>query len=60
VLGADGVAKLAPGLIRIPDVSFISWDHHPNRRVPALPFVPFAPDLAIEVLSPSNTAKEMS
>jgi Uma2 family endonuclease len=60
VLGADGMAKLAPGLIRIPDVSFISWDHYPDKRIPALPFVPFGPNLAIEVLSPSNPAKEMS
>ena len=59
VLGADGMSKLAPGLIRIPDVSFIPWERHPNRRIPALPFVPFAPSLAVEVLSPSNTAKEM-
>ena len=59
VLGADGMAKLAPGLIRIPDVSFIPWDRHPDRRIPNLPFVPFAPALAVEVLSPSNTAKEM-
>ncbi len=59
VLGADGMTRLAPGLIRIPDVSFIPWERHPDRSVPALPFVPFAPDLAVEVLSPSNTAKEM-
>lgn len=25
VLGADGMLRLAPGLVRIPDVSFISW-----------------------------------
>jgi len=35
VLGDDGMAKLGPGLIRIPDVSFIAWDHYPGRRVPA-------------------------
>ena len=60
VLGADGMAKLAPGLLRIPDVSFIPWERHPDRKVPKLPYVPFAPSLAVEVLSPSNTAKEMS
>lgn len=59
VLRSDGMAKLSPGLIRIPDVSFIRWERHSDRVVPALPFVPFAPDLAVEVLSPSNTAKEM-
>jgi Uma2 family endonuclease len=60
VLGADGMTQLAPGLIRIPDVSFIPWERHPDRRVPALPCAPFAPSLAVEVLSPSNTAREMS
>jgi Uma2 family endonuclease len=60
ILGADGMAKLAPGLLRIPDVSFIPWERHPDRKVPKLPYVPFAPSLAVEVLSPSNTAREMS
>ena len=59
VLGTDGMAKLAPGLIRIPDVSYISWDRFPSRRIPAIAFLPFGPDLAVEVLSPSNTATEM-
>jgi len=60
VLGADGMARLAPGLVRIPDVSFISWRHFPARRVPRVPLLNFGPDLAIEVLSPSNTPQEMS
>jgi Uma2 family endonuclease len=60
ILGADGMARLSPGLIRIPDVSFISWARIGARRVPSGPFLRVAPDLAVEVLSPSNTAKEMS
>ena len=60
VLGADGMAKLAPGLVRIPDVSFIAWEGFPTRRVPNQPFLTSGPDLAVEVLNPSNTAKEMS
>ena len=59
VLGADGMVRLAPGLIRIPDVSFISWNKFPNRRIPDWPMLQFAPDLAVEILSPSNTPKEM-
>ena len=59
VLGADGMARLAPGLIRIPDVSFIAWERLPGRVIPDVPFAPFGPDLAVEVLSPGNTAKEM-
>src|SRR5690349_16486995 len=34
VLGADGLVRLAPGLVRIPDVSFVAWDRLPNRRFP--------------------------
>lgn len=59
VLGADGMTRLAPGLVRIPDVSFISWKRLPSRRIPRLAMLDFAPDLAVEVLSPSNTAQEM-
>ncbi len=59
VLGADGMAKLAPGLIRIPDVSFVRWERFPGRIVPSAAFLEGGPDLAVEVLSPSNTAREM-
>ena len=59
VLGADGMARLAPGLVRIPDVSFISWKQVPSRRVPRQPMLDFAPVLAVEVLSPNNTSEEM-
>jgi Uma2 family endonuclease len=60
VLGPDGMARLAPGLVRIPDVSFISWQRVPSRRIPRVAMLDFAPDLAVEVLSPSNTAEEMT
>lgn len=60
ILGADGLTRLAAGLVRIPDISFIPWERHPDRKVPSLAFVPFAPALAVEVLSPSNTPQEMS
>ncbi len=59
VLGADGMARLAPGLVRIPDVSFIRWEQLPGRAVPNEPMLPLAPALAVEVLSPSNTLQEM-
>jgi Uma2 family endonuclease len=58
-LGADGMARLVPGLVRIPDVSVVLWDQLPHRRVPRGPMLNFAPALAVEVLSPSNTRKEM-
>jgi Uma2 family endonuclease len=58
VSGTDGMMRLFPGLVRIPDVAFASWDRFPNRRVPTEPIPDLAPDLAIEVLSQSNTAAE--
>lgn len=60
VLGADGMARLAPGLVRIPDVSFVSWDRLPRRAVPRQPMLTVTLDLAVEVLSPTNTRKEMA
>src|SRR5947209_13830230 len=32
VLGPDGMLRLAPGLVRIPDVSFIRWDRVSGNR----------------------------
>jgi Uma2 family endonuclease len=59
VAGEGGMMRLAPGLIRIPDVSYISWNRFPNRRIPKKPAPDLAPDLAIEILSKGNTKKEM-
>ncbi len=60
VLGADGMLRLFPGQVRIPDVSFISWDQLPNRKFPRGAIASLYPDLAIEVLSESNTKEEMA
>lgn len=59
VLGADGMYHLSPVLVRIPDASFVSFDRLPGRRVPRVAICPIPPDLAVEVISPSNTRKEM-
>jgi Uma2 family endonuclease len=60
VSGSDGMMRLFPGLVRIPDVAFASWGRFPHGRVPTAPLPPLVPDLAIEVLSESNTAAEMN
>lgn len=60
VAGADGMLRLAPGLVRIPDVSFVSWNRLPEHRVPRQPIPDLAPDLAVEVLSEGNTPREMA
>jgi Uma2 family endonuclease len=57
--GEDGTLRLFPGLVRIPDISFISWDQLPKRKIPKKPIPDLYPDLAVEVLSPSNTKGEM-
>jgi Uma2 family endonuclease len=59
-IGADGMMRIAPGLVRIPDVSFISWDRLPGRESPKEPIPDLAPDLAVEVLSEGNTPAEMA
>ncbi len=59
VTGTYGTIKLFPGLVRIPDVAFLSWDRIPGGRVPKEPIPQLVPDLAIEVLSISNTKAEM-
>ena len=59
VLGEAGMMRLAPGLVRIPDVSFISLARLPGGRVPREPIPDLVPDLAVEVISKSNTREEM-
>jgi Uma2 family endonuclease len=60
VFGESGMMILQPGLIRIPDVSFVS-----KARLKTITFrpgsrlEPLVPDLAVEVLSAGNTKKEM-
>ena len=59
-VGADAMMRLFPGLVRIPDVAFISWGRYPKskRRRGEIPTL--APDLVVEVLSKGNTRKEMA
>ncbi len=60
VAGADGAMRLMPGLVRLPDVSFIRWERFPVRgEIPDEPIANLAPDLAVEVLSKGNTPQEM-
>ena len=59
VAGADGTLRLMPKLVRIPDVSFISWAQLPRHEYPSEPIPDLYPDLAVEVLSEGNTEGEM-
>jgi Uma2 family endonuclease len=60
VTGADGMLRLFAGLVRIPDVAFITWARLPGGRVPREPIPQLAPELVVEILSPSNSRAEMS
>lgn len=60
VAGADGMMRLAPGLVRIPDVSLVLWDKFPGRRVPRQPVLDLVPDFVVEVLSEGHTPREMA
>jgi len=59
VLGADATLRLFPGVVRLPDVCFISWARFPDRRLPLEPVPDLVPDLAVEILSEGNTRAEM-
>ena len=59
VAGADGMMRLAPGLVRIPDASFIRKAQFPGGRVGDARVPAIHPDLAVEVISPGNTVEEM-
>jgi Uma2 family endonuclease len=60
VFGADVMLALGPGLVRMPDVAYLSWDRFPNRLMPADAIYSLPPDLAVEVLSAGNTEAEMA
>jgi Uma2 family endonuclease len=59
ITAPDGTVRLWAGRVRMPDVAFTSWERMPNRRRPPEPIPSLAPDLAVEVLSRSNTPEEM-
>jgi Uma2 family endonuclease len=60
VFGAETGFKIAenPDTVLAPDVAFISREHIPESGIPKK-YWPGAPDLAVEVLSPGDTAREV-
>jgi Uma2 family endonuclease len=58
--GEAGMLRLSPGLVRIPDLSFISRSRLGRHRRTRERILPLAPDLAIEVLSEGNSPREMA
>ena len=59
VAGEGGMLKLAIGLVRIPDVSFVARARLSAGKPPRHPIPRLVPNLAVEVLSTSNTRREM-
>lgn len=59
LLGPDGMLRFSPKRIYLPDISFISWSQNPMRELQKQPIADLYPELAVEILSPSNTPREM-
>lgn len=57
--GADGLFRMLAENIRYPDVSFVPWSEMPDEELPTAAIWDVVPALAVEVLSPSNTAAEI-
>ena len=60
ITAPDGMMRLAPALFRAPDIAFIAWGRIPGGRLSEKSLAEAIPDLAVEVLSPSNTKAEMA
>lgn len=60
--GSDGMIRFKLDLVRMPDVSFIRWDSVDDPEEIENPdgaFLEVAPDFVVEIMSPSNTKREM-
>lgn len=60
LMGADGPTRLFKGLVRMPDLSFVSWGRMPSKECPAEAILDVAPNLAAEVISEGNTRGEIA
>jgi Uma2 family endonuclease len=59
VVGAACPVRLGAGLVRVPRLAFVFWENLPSDDALS-DILDLAPDLAVEVISPSNTAREMA
>lgn len=57
--GADNPFRMLAENIRYPDVSFVPWSELPDEELPTDAIWDIVPALAVEILSPSNTAAEI-
>ena len=56
--GLGYILSRNPDIVRIPDVSFISVTRLRESGIPE-GFIPFAPDLAVEIVSPNDRAEDV-
>ena len=52
------ILRRDPDTVRAPDASFVAEDRLPDGELP-IGYLELAPDLAVEVVSPSDTAREI-
>jgi Uma2 family endonuclease len=57
---AGAIYRMRSGNLRVPDYSVCLKDKFPTGKVTRVPIADFAPDLAVEVLSRSNTVDEIA
>lgn len=55
----DALIEILPNQVRSPDLCFVSWKQRPEKTVPTDPISDLIPELVVEILSPSNTAREL-
>ena len=60
IAGADGPHQILYDQVRFPDVAFIAYEKIPEGANPKSAVPNWVPTLAVEILSSSNTKKEMS
>jgi Uma2 family endonuclease len=59
VAGSDGMVRYREGVVQLADVAFFSWDRFPEGKLTGDAISGVTPNIAIEVLSRSNTPAEM-
>jgi Uma2 family endonuclease len=59
VAGSDGMVRYRPACVQMADLAYFSWNRFPDRKLPGDAISRVTPDLAIEILSKSNTEAEM-
>jgi Uma2 family endonuclease len=60
IVGPDGILRLVPGLIRLPDVSFIVRGKLKRYKHGGDPVPSIGPDLAVEVISKGDNRAEIA